>query len=344
MRVSAVDTFRLTPGELAPMIRDAIKDKRYRASALGALVGRYIRWFRNEYGASSESVRDYEAILARMAITLADKEPAVVTVDDLREVIDLWSAREPRTVAKVTSVIRSFWSWAEDESFVPVSPAARLRRPKSAKKTPPLLATGTDARLLSAATSARDRLGILMLVDLGVRRGELAGVRVRDIDVGRRQVTVTGKGNKQRVIPMRGRIVLAAEEYLLETLPPPVARQPEPDDFLLYPEKFNPDGAVYEARPKDQKLPNGVHRWWYRQLRQAGITGKGETSGVNMHRARHTFAQGVRRAAKDIGAVQHLLGHSDPSTTIRQYGGYAQEDLEQAMEAYARERREEETE
>lgn len=335
--------FRLTPAEMAPMIRGLIKDKRYRASALGALVGRYIRWFRNEWGASSESVRDYEAILARMAITLADKEPAVVTIDDLREVIDLWSAREPRTVAKVTSVIRAFWSWAEDESFVPVSPAARLRRPKSAKKAPPLLAKGTDARLLAAATCARDRLAILMLIDLGMRRGELAGVRVRDIDVGRRQVTVTGKGNKQRVIPMRGRIVLAAEEYLLETLPL-VNRQPEPDDFLLYFEKRLPNDELHESDPKRAKYANGVHRWWYRQLRQAGITGKGETSGVNMHRARHTFAQGVRRAAKDIGAVQHLLGHSDPSTTIRQYGGYAQEDLERAMEAYAREAREEDDE
>lgn len=337
--MSTIAAFRLTAGELAPMIRQSLKDKRYRATALGALVGRYIRWFRNERGALPSSVRDYESILARMALTLADKDPLEVTIDDLRDVLDIWADREPRTRQKAVSIMRSFWEWAEEESFVPISPAARLRRPKAPSKKPALLQVGTDARLLSTATTARDRLAILMLTDCGMRRGELAGVRVRDIDLARRQVVVTGKGRKQRVIPLRGRIVLAAEEYMLEPLPF-LDRQPEADDFLLYPERRTPDQRVYEARPKDPKKGNGIHRWWYRCLEDAGVVGKGVRHGMNMHRSRHTFARGVRRAAKDIGAVQHLLGHSDPSTTIQLYGGYDEEDMERAMEAFARDREE----
>lgn len=83
----------LTLADLASMMRAAVKDKRYRASSLGALVGRYCRWFRNEKGASTESLRDYESVLSKMALTLADKEPADITIDDLRDVIDLWSMR-----------------------------------------------------------------------------------------------------------------------------------------------------------------------------------------------------------------------------------------------------------
>lgn len=324
--------FCLTSKELAPMIRQSLKDKRYRATALGALVGRYIRWFRNERGATPDSVRDYEGTLARMAITLADKDPIEITIDDLREVIDLWADREARTRAKVTSIIRAFWTWAEEESYVPLSPAHRLRRPRATQKTPRLLTVGTDARAINASETPRDRLALMFLLDCGIRRGELAGVRVRDIDLARRQVTVTGKGAKDRVIPLRGRIVLAAEEYLMTPLPY-LDRTPEPDDFLLYPEMRTPDQRVYAARPKEPKKGNGIHRWWYRQLEEAGLVGKGVRSGLNMHRARHTFAQEVRRAAKDIGAVQHILGHSDPSTTIALYGGYTQEDMESAMDA-----------
>jgi hypothetical protein len=112
----------LTLAEAAHMMREAVKDKSYRATPVGVLVGRYIRWFRNEWGATAATIRDYEAVLARMSLTLADKDPLEVTVDDLRDVIDLWADREARTRAKVTSVIRAFWTWAEEQDQVPFSP------------------------------------------------------------------------------------------------------------------------------------------------------------------------------------------------------------------------------
>lgn len=317
------------------MLRALLKDKRYRASSLGALVGRYCRWFRNEKGASTESLRDYESVLSKMALTLADKEPVDVTIEDLRDVIDLWSMREPATRAKVTSVIRSFWKWAEEEGHVADSPARRIQRPKKPKKAARLLPVASGGKLISSAPTARDRLCLILLLDCGVRRAELAGMRVRDIDLGRRNLIVFGKGAKAREIPMRGRIVLAAEEYLLEPLHF-LDRQPEPDDFLLYPEKRNPDRLVYWADPKKACAMNTVHRWWYRMLEDAGLVGKGMRSGLNMHRARHTFAQDVRRAYPDMGVVQQLLGHSDPATTIALYGNYGPEDLERAMEAFAK--------
>jgi hypothetical protein len=86
--VSSAYVSRLTLAEAALMMRAAVKDKSYRATPLGVLVGRYIRWFRNEWGATASTIRDYEAILARMSLTLADKDPLEVTVDDLRDVID----------------------------------------------------------------------------------------------------------------------------------------------------------------------------------------------------------------------------------------------------------------
>jgi site-specific recombinase XerD len=309
---------RLTLGEAARIIREAVKDKSYRKTPLGQLVGRYLRWFRNEYGATESTIRDYEAILARMSLLLADKEPLEVSTEDLREVIDTWAMRHARTRAKVTSVIRAFWVWAEEEGHVPFSPASRIRRPRAPRKTAPLLPAHVDELLLGCARTSRDRLALLVLLDCGVRRAELGGIRIRDFDLSRRQLTVFGKGQKEREIPLRGRIVMTLKAYLGEPLEF-VGRRPEPDDYLLYPEKRTPDRRVYWAEPKKPCAPNTVHRWWYRMLEQAGLVGHGVRAGLNMHRARHTFATELRRVA----GVEAACRRSATATSRRRWGSMA---------------------
>jgi hypothetical protein len=83
---------RLTLGEAARIMREAVKDKSYRSTPVGLEVAHFIRWFRNEYGATAETLRDYEAILSKLALDHADLEltdfepPAGTT--RLREFID----------------------------------------------------------------------------------------------------------------------------------------------------------------------------------------------------------------------------------------------------------------
>jgi integrase len=134
--------------------------------------------------------------------------------------------------------------------------------------------------------------------------------------------------------------VLEIGAYLLEPLAL-LERTPEPDDFILYPEKRTSGGRLLVAYPKRRMSGPTVHRWWYRHAEAAGLVGAGMTSGLNMHRARHTFATELRRVA-DLGAASQALGHSDLSTTASIYGHYDLSDLERAMEALARSRREEE--
>jgi len=333
----AVAATALTLAEAASVLRVAMRDGSYRATPLGALVGRYLRWFRNEWGATPASVRDYEATLERMALTLADREPLAVTIDDLREVIDLWSHREARTRAKVTSHIRAFWSWAEEHDQVPFSPAAKLRRPRAPKRTAPLLPHNADARLLSAAERSRDRVALLLLLDLGLRRSEVTGVRVDDFDMSRRELVVFGKGQKSRVLPLRGRVVLEVEAYMLTPLEL-VGRSPERGDFLLYPEKRSGGRRLIAASPKRRLSSTAMHRWWYARAADAGLVEADVTAGLNMHRARHTFATELRRVA-GIDAASQALGHADLNTTLSIYGHRDLGDLERAMEALARSRR-----
>ena len=111
---------RLTLGEAARIMREAVKDKSYRSTPVGLEVAHFIRWFRNEYGATAETLRDYEAILSKLALDHADLEltdfepPAGTT--RLREFIDeRWGDAAPRTRKKVRAVLMSFFKWAQAE-------------------------------------------------------------------------------------------------------------------------------------------------------------------------------------------------------------------------------------
>jgi integrase len=331
----------LTAAQYARILREAVQDTSYQASPLGTLVARYIRWLRNEYGATRSTVRDYEAVLARMARLLADREVHEVSIDDLRLVIDSWEKQTARTRQKVTSVIRSFWAWAEEQGHIALSPAARIRRPRAERKVARVLPLDAHPRLLRASPEPRDRLALFCLLELGLRKDELAGIQFRDFDAARGWLRVSGKGRKERILPLRGPILTELRFTLAADLQH-LYRPPEGDDYLLYPVDQRVGGwtragtpkTMYRARPKDKPSIQAVHRWWYRMAQAAGLVGPGVTSGLNMHRARHTFAMELRRVA-GIEAASQALGHSDLSTTLGIYGHQDASDLEAAMEKYA---------
>lgn len=324
----------------ARVMREAMRDKGYQATPIGTMVRRYMRWLRNEQGSTRATCRDYEAILARMSLTLADRQIVEVSKEDLRDVIDLWSERTPRTRAKVTSVIRSFWGWMEDEGHIALSPAAKIRRPKAERRVARALPSNARTRLLEAARHPRDRLGLYCLLGLGLRREELAGLQVHAFDAFDGWVIVDGKGAKERKLPVMGPMLSELRLYLAADLPH-VGRPPEPDDYLLYPVDHRATGKGPEGqlrhrrtgRPKDRPSPQAVHRWYYRIAAAAGLVARGQTSGLNMHRARHLFALEVRRAA-GLDIASSMLGHSDVSTTLGIYGHVDEDELRDGMSAY----------
>jgi integrase len=327
----------------ARTLRDAMKDKSYQATPIGTMVRRYIRWKRQEWGATDRTIRDYEAVLARMSVTLADKQLIEVQTEDLRDVIELWAAQSPRTRQKVTSIIKDFWRWADEQGHIAINPAGRIRRPRAEHKVARVLPGEARPRLLGAARHPRDRLGLFCLLALGMRREEVGALRVCDFDAYRGWVIVYGKGRKERRLPVRGLVLAELKLFLATDLGHSIDRPPEPDDYLLYPVDRRTDGKGPEGqtryrrtgRPKDKPSPQAVHRWWYRILWDAELVPRGQTSGMNMHRARHLFAVEMRRAA-GLDAASHALGHSDLSTTLGIYGHRDDSDLEAAMDQYLR--------
>src|SRR6185312_4525060 len=97
--------------DAARIVREAVKDKSYRATPLGLIAGRYLRWKRFEWGATDATIRDYEIPLSYLALDFADLEPRdfepPVGRERLREFLDhRWGKRSPRTRAKNLSILR----------------------------------------------------------------------------------------------------------------------------------------------------------------------------------------------------------------------------------------------
>jgi integrase len=228
----------LTLADAARIMREAVRDRSYRSTPLGLEVAHYYRWKKNEWGATKETLRDYEAILAKLALDHADLDlvdfaPPVGT-ERLREFIDnRWGERTPRTRAKVISVLRDFFAWAVRERGLTGNPAVPIFRPRKRDIARGTFTPADVAKVVTAQARQRDRVALLLLFRLGLRKGGLARVQFKHYD-GRR-LTIFGKGGKVRYLPVvDGGLRLGLERHILD-------RGPDPDEFLLYPEKVGPE-------------------------------------------------------------------------------------------------------
>jgi integrase/recombinase XerD len=319
----------LTLAEAARIMRDALRDRSYRATSLGLEVAHYYRWKKNEWGATADTLRDYEAILAKLALDhadleLSDFEPPVGT-ERLREFIDnRWGDRTPRTRAKVISVLRDFFAWAMRERGLRGNPAIPIFRPRKREVARGTFTEGDVRKLLAAQSRQRDRVALRMLFRLGLRKGELIRIQFKHYDG--RQLTVFGKGGKVRYLPVvDGQLRLELERHILD-------RSPGPDEFLLYPEKLGPKiykGPV-ETIWEDRHSPlssTAAHRWWAACLKRANLPHR------PMHEARHTAITEFLRRTGNLKLAQMLAGHADIGTTANIYAHLDTSDLEAALKA-----------
>ncbi len=316
-------------GTASRMLRDALKDKSYRSTPLGLEVARYIRWKRNEWGATDSTIRDYEASLARLALFFADLElrdlEAPVGAERLSECLDHhWGHLTGRTKAKTISVWRDFFDWAvRNDRGIHGNPARLLTTPKKrgVKREP--FDGSMVAKVISAQHYLPDRLGCMLVLFYALRRAELAGVRFKDFDLERRYVTITGKGGKVRITPIIDDafwVDLGTAE--LELGGRDVCR----DWFLICPRRKVGMRTFYHHH--HGFVPRSIHTWWYQRLAEAGID---QETGLGMHRGRHTAATNVLRATGNLAAAQALLGHADIKTTIESYAEFNTADLARAL-------------
>jgi integrase len=322
------------------VIRDAVKDRSYQATPLGLKVARYTRWKKNEWGATLETMRDYERTLAWLALDhpLLDIEafapPAGTQL--VRDFIDhRWGSKTPRTRAKNLSILRDFFAWCVREELLLGNPGLAIARPRRRGTVRSVFQPDIVEQIIGSAPRLRDRVALQFLFRLGLRKGELTRFQFAHYDAAGQSVTIIGKAGRVRSIPI-------ADAYLVADLVEHIRRrEPKPTEYLLYPEKRGP---IFHARPDEAPVdviwqdptkplsPTGMHYWWSRMLIQAGVAHR------PMHEARHTAITALVRSSGNLKLAQLLAGHATIQTTADIYSHLDTADLRTALERLSQER------
>lgn len=204
----------------------------------------------------------------------------------------------PRSLQRQLSAVRTFYRYLRREKQVKRNPAEGLKSPKAPRRLPGNLDADRMARLLDIRGEgplvARDRAILELLYSSGLRLAELVGLDTTSVDLRDGMVRVTGKGSKDRILPV-GRF---AGEALSAWIPLRAALAP-PEESALF---VSRNGGRLSARSVQAR----VDYWAKRQ----GIDTK-----VHPHLFRHSFASHLLESSHDLRGVQELLGHANISTT-----------------------------
>jgi integrase/recombinase XerC len=239
--------------------------------------------------------RDIEALIElAQAATLESLD-----VHAIRRYIAILHSRglSGRSLARMLSAWRSFFSYLARDHACTTNPCAGLRAPKAKKTLPSALSPDHAAQLMKVegegALPVRDRAMHELFYSSGLRLAELKSLTPEDLTEDG-MVRVTGKGNKTRIVPVgsRAREALAA---WLETR----AKIIRPGETALF---LNSRGTRLSQRAVQSRL-----KWWARKL--------GLAQNVHPHMLRHSFASHVLQSSGDLRAVQEMLGHASIAST-----------------------------
>lgn len=198
--------------------------------------------------------------------------------------------RSPSTALTRYRDIQQLFKWLEEEGEISSNPMARMRPPKIDEKEVPVIDV-TDLRALLAACDGpgfderRDTALVLMLLDTGARLGEIANLRITDLDLDLGVALVLGKGRRERSLPMSPRTLKGLDRYIRAR-----RRHRHAADPWLW--------LGLKGRLSD----SGIAQMLKRRCRQAGI------DEINPHRFRHTFAHEFLAAGGNETDLMRLAG------------------------------------
>ncbi len=248
---------------------------------------------------SPATVATYAFDLRHLLERVGETAPGTLTSHDIRRALaGLHGAGlQAKTLARSLSAWRSFFHYLARQGALEANPCLGLRPPKGEKKLPNALSVDEMARLLEAPAddvrAIRDAAMFELMYSSGLRRAELVGLDLDSIDRQAAEVKVTGKGSRDRVVPVGSRALAALERWL--AVRGSVARDP----------------AALFVGARGARIAPGVLALALKRLaRRQNVTAR-----VHPHALRHAFASHVLQSSGDLRAVQEMLGHASLSTT-----------------------------
>ena len=265
--------------------------------------GEYLQF---ERGVSPRTLEAYGRDLKRLveySQRIGTEDIGKLSSAQLREfVYDLKDqGLQATSIRRTLSAVRTYFSFLIAEGHVTADPTEQVEMPKTWRKLPNVLSREDVEKILEAPEIGdrlywRDKALLEFAYASGVRVSELAGLKVRDLDLEDGAATVFGKGSKERMVPIGRTAQRALDVYIRETRPALARKDGQGTVFL------NAQG-----RPLTRM---GIWKILRKHVKRAGVKKR-----VTPHTLRHCFATHLLEGGADLAAVQEMLGHADISTT-----------------------------
>ncbi|MGF1608759.1 MAG: tyrosine recombinase XerC [Kiloniellales bacterium] len=284
------------------------------APDLAAAIGEWQRWLRHEKRASPHTLAAYTSDLADFLEFQSQHlggRPSLAALDGLKPVdFRAWLARRVlgglahSSNARALSVVRNLFRWLDRKGLVDASAAAAVRSPKMPRSLPKALSAPEAADVVETAgelahqpwIGKRDSAVLLLLYGCGLRIGEALSLTAGEAPrPGQDGLLVTGKGSKQRMVPLLPVVIEAVQDYLADC-----------------PYALVPQGPLFVAARGGPLRPRAIQRRLQELRRLLGLP-----ESATPHALRHSFATHLLAAGGDLRAIQELLGHASLSTTQR---------------------------
>ena len=267
------------------------------------LKGKFLQYLETEKRYSNHTVKNYskdiddlENFCSTKKINAWDEiKPHHVRTYASQIFIDGLGAR---SIQRKLSAIRSFMNYLVRENLLRTNPADGVKTPKAAKKLPGVLDVDQINQLLNIKStepiSLRDKAIMELLYSSGLRLAELVALNPIDLNIQDKSLTVIGKGNKKRMLPIGSKAIDAIKAWIKVR-----SQIAAPDEEALF-------VGNRGNRLSRRSIQSRINHW----AKKNGLA-----QDVYPHLLRHSFATHLLEASGDLRAVQELLGHKDISTT-----------------------------
>ncbi len=269
-----------------------------------SLIAKYVDFLSFERRLSPLTCQGYARDLSQL-VTLSDKlSLSELQNSHIRRFVASLHGKGlgGKSIARLLSCWRGFFNYLIQQHSYTQNPVLGLRAPKSPQTLPHALSIEQTIKLVDIKEedllSVRDHAILELFYSSGLRLSELVNLNIGALDFTEGKITVTGKGNKTRIVPL-GDFAIKAIRQWLSMRPDEVSFNGNPQDKAVFVGKqgkrLSPRNVQY--RIKEWAIKQGIH------------------TSVHPHMLRHSFASHVLQSSGDLRAVQEMLGHANISTT-----------------------------
>lgn len=278
------------------------------------VIKKYLKYLQIERNSSPHTITSYENDLSSFLEFCAEQNQTTTDLLDIntidRLMIRLWlgdlseQGLAKSTISRKVAALRSFFKYSFKRGHIKVNPAHLLVVPKKDKSLPKTVNTNDIERMLDAintksASGKQEKALLELFYGTGIRLSELISLNVSQIDLSKNQLSVIGKGNKQRIIPLGKHALISMKEHLKSRA-------------SLFGNRTDKDAvnAVFIAAHGQRMYAKNAQR-----IVNKHLTNHSEVTQKSPHVLRHSFATHMLNNGADIRIIKEFLGHANLAAT-----------------------------